>query len=398
MVQTGSKSEAIRQALPVTRRAAYFNTGTCGPLPQACADALAREDRREIEEGRIGMASYLAFRDLKESLRAGIAKVLGCDTNEVAITHNTTEGINYAIWGMNWNEGDEVLTTNVEHIGGLAPLYLLEQRHGIKLTIADCGPTGEGALEALSARLTERTRAVVLSHVSYATGYVLPLKAISQRAHAVGAMVIVDGAQSVGAIPLDMHDLEADAYAGPGQKWLCGPEGTGVLYIAAAKMDSFGASFAGYSSFETFDELGGYTPHGDARRFELGSVFRPGLAGLKESVDWIVNDVTLEWATERISTLQQYCRKALEGIEGVEIVTPVGRQAGLVTFTVPAWEPAAVVEELGDRQILIRSIGRPSGLRVSTGFYNTEEEIDALVAGVKEVMQQTPRPPRITFH
>lgn len=398
MVQTGSKSEAIRAALPVTQHAAYFNTGTCGPLPKASTDATIQDEQRELNEGRIGMSGFLAFRDTKEALRASLAKVLGCDAGEVAITHNTTEGVNYAIWGMNWNAGDEVVTTNVEHIGGLAPLYVLEQRYGLRIKIADCGPTGEGALEAISEALGERTRAVVLSHVSYSTGYVLPLKQIVERAHAVGALVIADGAQAVGAIPLDMHDLGVDAYAAPGQKWLCGPEGTGAMYVAAGKTDSFGPSFAGYSSFEKFDELGSYTPHADARRFELGSVYRPAIEGFKQSVDWIVNEVTLDWATERIATLAAYCRRRLEGIEGVEIVTPPGRQAGLVNFTFPGWDTMAVVEELADRGILIRNIGRPPCLRVSNGFYNTEEEVDSLAAALVEISQQTPRPPRMSFH
>ena len=398
MVQTGSKSNAVRQALPVTQHAAYFNTGTCGPLPTACADAMARDEQHELNEGRIGMSGFMTFRDTKEALRASLAKVLGCDTNEVALTHNTTEGVNYAIWGMNWKAGDEVVTTNVEHIGGLAPLYVLEQRYGLRITIADCGPTGEGALEAISAALSERTRAVVLSHVSYSTGYVLPLKQIVARAHAAGALVIVDGAQAAGAIPLDMHDLGVDAYAAPGQKWLCGPEGTGAMYVAAGKLDAFGPSFAGYASFETFDELGSYTAHPDARRFELGSVYRPAIAGFKESVDWIVNEVTLDWSTERIATLAAYCRQRLEGIEGVEIVTPAGRQAGLVNFTFPGWETLAVVEELADRGILIRNIGRPACLRVSNGFYNTEEEIDSLAAALVEIAQLTPHAPRMSFH
>jgi L-cysteine/cystine lyase len=398
VVQTDSKSQAIRQALPVTQHAAYLNTGTCGPLPRACSEAMIQDEQHELNDGRIGMSGFMAFRDAKEGLRASLAKVLGCDVDEVAITHNTTEGVNYAIWGMNWSTGDEVVTTNVEHIGGLAPLYVLEQRYGVQIQIADCGPTGEGALQAISDALTERTRAIVLSHVSYSTGYVLPLKQIVERAHAVGALVIADGAQSVGAIPLDMHDLGVDAYAAPGQKWLCGPEGTGAMYVASGSMDAFGPSFAGYSSFEKFDELGSYTAHADARRFELGSVYRPAIAGFKQSVDWIVNEVTLDWATERIASLAAYCRQRLEGLEGIEIVTPAGRQAGLVNFTFPGWEPMAVVEELADRGILIRSIGRPACLRVSNGFYNTEEEIDSLAAALREIGQQAPRPPRISFH
>lgn len=398
MVQTNAKSDVIRAALPATQHAAYFNTGTCGPLPLACTNAMIHDEQRESDEGRIGMSGFLAFRDAKDALRNSLARLLGCDPAEVAITHNTTEGVNYAIWGMNWKEGDEAVTTSVEHIGGLAPLYVLEQRFGVRLKIVDCGTTGEQALAAISAALSDRTRVVVLSHVAYSTGYVLPLKQIVERAHAAGALVVADGAQAAGAIPLNMHELGVDAYAVPGQKWLCGPEGTGAMYVAAASMDRFGASFSGYSSFEHFDELGSYAPQPDARRFELGSVYRPAIGGLKESVEWILNEVTLDWAFERIRTLASYCRKGLESIEGVEIITPRGDQAGLINFTFPAWDPQAVVEELADRGLLIRSVSRPACLRVSNGFYNTEEEIDSLVAALKELSQQSPHAPKMSFH
>lgn len=393
-----ARAEAIRQALPVTRHAAYPNTGTCGPLPEATAAAIERELGRELREGPSGMAGFLAFRDMQDAMRPVLARVLGCGAAEVALTHHTTEGMNFALHGITWRPGDEVVTSSVEHIGGLGPLYVLAERFGVHVVIADCAPTGERALEAVSAALTERTRAVVLSHVAYSTGYVLPVAEIAERAHAVGALVIVDGAQAAGAIPLDVQALGVDAYAAPGQKWLCGPEGAGTLYISARAIDSFGPSFVGGFSFESFDELGAYQFRADARRFETGSVFRPAVYGLDASVRWITDEVTLPWAFERIVELAAYCRRALEAIDGVTITTPPGRQAGLICFTFPDWEPEAVVEELADRNIVVRSIGRPAGLRVSTGFYNTEEEIDRLAAVLRELQGQEPRAPRVRFH
>jgi L-cysteine/cystine lyase len=398
MVRADPKIDAIRQAMPATLEQAYLNTGTTGPIPRACVEVLQEETRSEFERGRGGIQGFLDFRDKTEAFRERMARLYNCSPNEVSFTHHTTEGMNFALWGLDWHEGDEAITTSVEHIGGLGPLYVLQGRRGITTTVVDCGPTGEGALDAIGAALSRRTKAVVLSHVAYSTGYVLPLAEIARRAHEVGAVVIVDGAQSTGAIPLDMRALGVDAYSSPGQKWLCGPEGTGALFVSEAAAEKFGASFAGGHTFEHFDELGGFALHADGRRFETGTTYRPGMLGLAASVQWLQDEVSLDWATERIATLAQYLRDALRRVEGVDVLTPPGRQAGLTTFTFPEWEPMAVVEELADRGIVIRSIGRPACLRVSTGFYNTEDEIDRLVDALREVQALAPRPPRITFH
>jgi L-cysteine/cystine lyase len=171
-----------------------------------------------------------------------------------------------------------------------------------------------------------------------------------------------------------------------------------MLYVAAAAAERIRPVFAGHGAFESFDELGAYTTRATGQRFEIGGVFRPTMLALAESVRWIMDDVTLDWAHVRIAEMAAYCRQALEGIEGVDIITPAGRQAGLVNFTYPGWEPAAVVEELADRRIIIRGIGRPVGLRVSTGFYNTEEEVDRLVAALRELQGVEPHAPRLTLH
>lgn len=397
MVRAESKIDAVRRALPVTQRVAYFNAGTTGPLSRAAHDVLAQQTEREFTQGRGGIQNFLDYRDKLEAARVRMAQLLGCASGEVAFTHHTTEGMNFALWGLDWREGDEAVTTSVEHIGGLGPLYVLQGRHGIRTTIADCGPTGEGALEAISAALSERTRAVVLSHVAYSTGYVLPVAQIARRAHDAGAVVIVDGAQSGGALPLDMRALGVDAYAVPGQKWLCGPEGVGALFVADVAADKFGASFAGGHTFEMHDETGGFAIHADARRFETGTTYRPGMLALDASVRWLQDEVGVDWATERIAALAAHLRAALERVEGIEVLTPAGRQAGLTTFTFPGWEPRAAVEELADRGFVIRSIPRPACLRVSTGFYNTEDEIDRLIVALREIQNVAPHPPRVTF-
>src|SRR5581483_6318529 len=198
MLRAEAEIDAIRQAMPATQGQAYLNAGTTGPLPRVCYEAMQAATQREFERGRGGIQSFLEFRDQMEEFRARVARLYNCAPGEVAFTHHTTEGMNFALWGLDWREGDEAITTSVEHIGGLGPLYVLQTRRGITTTVVDCGPTGEGALAAIETALGPRTKAVVLSHVAYSTGYVMPLAEIARSAHDAGAVVIVDGAQSTG--------------------------------------------------------------------------------------------------------------------------------------------------------------------------------------------------------
>ena len=147
----------------------------------------------------------------------------------MAVNHGTTDGMNSAIHGIDWEPGDRAVTTRHEHPGGLGPLLVVRDRHGVELDLLDIGDGGdhERVVAAFDRAIDERTRAVVISHVLWSTGAVMPVRAIADVAHARGALVIVDGAQAAGAIPVDIAALGADAYAFPGQKWLLGPEGTG---------------------------------------------------------------------------------------------------------------------------------------------------------------------------
>src|SRR5262249_43116750 len=155
--------------------------------------------------------------------REAVAALLSCDPAEVALTHNTTEGMNIALMGLDWRPGDEVVTASTEHPGGLYPVYLLHQRYGVRIRMTEIGMPGGNPVEQLRAVLGPRTRAVVLSHVSWATGMVMPLEQLIELTHRAGALFICDAAQSCGMLPTRVSALGVDAYACSGQKWLCGP-------------------------------------------------------------------------------------------------------------------------------------------------------------------------------
>ncbi|MGH2515928.1 MAG: aminotransferase class V-fold PLP-dependent enzyme, partial [Ktedonobacterales bacterium] len=254
------KVAAIREEMPAVRACVYLNAGTNGPLPRHAHDALLAETRRELEEGRILPETYPRISALKRETREHMAALLGCDANEVALTHNTTEGMNIALMGMDWRPGDEAVTSCLEHPGGLFPLYILKQRFGVKVRMTSIGAETSDPVEELRRVLTPRTRAVVLSHVSWSTGAVLPLRELAEAAHAAGAMLICDAAQSGGMVPSRMDELGVDAYACSGQKWLCGPDGMGALFVRRDRLGDIAQTFVNGLAFAACDADGYFVP------------------------------------------------------------------------------------------------------------------------------------------
>jgi L-cysteine/cystine lyase len=396
MVQTLDIA-SIRAEMPAVTATAYLNTGTFGPLPRAAHAAIIAHQQEDFDEGRAGGAKWPALFDALDETRGLVAQLLGAAASEIAITHGTTYGMNHAVLGMQWQPGDEIVITNMEHIGGLAAAYVLQKRTGVVVRFARCDDPLL-VTDHIRAAITPRTKAVVFSHVAWNTGYVFPAADIAAMAHQVGALAIVDGAQSAGAIPVDVKALGVDAYAIPGQKWLCGPGDTGALYVDTAALDRIDASFASYGSWEHFDEMGEFAVQPDARRFETGMGYAPTVYGLHASLDWQRSAVDRDWAFARVVELAGTLRERLQDVPGAAVVSPRGARSGLTTFTFADWDPAAVVEDLADAGIIIRSIPSLAALRVSTGFYNNEEDVNRLVAALISLRAREPHPPREAGH
>lgn len=379
-----NKVAQIRQQLPALDKAVYLNTGTAGPLPGAVVEAMTASLEAQRGSGRIGGDYFARLQEMRGALRARLAALLNCASGEVALTASTTEGMSLITMGINWQPGDEAITTNVEHPAALLPLYTAQQRFGIGVRIADLRRRPEAAAEVIERMITPRTRLISLSHVSYLTGAVLPVREIAAAAHRRGVPVLVDGAQSFAAIPLDMKELGCDFYAVPGQKWICGPEGTGALYVSQDALSHVMATMTGYYSVEKYSAYGGMLLKGNAQRFEQGT-FQPAvLAGHLEACRWFAEEVGPEWAFSRIRSLARLARESLAATPGVTVITPVDA-AGLVSFTVEGRTPEQVLEGLAGEAITGRTVAEPHAVRIATGFYNTEDEIARTVAAVARV-------------
>jgi L-cysteine/cystine lyase len=385
MSNSAERLTVIRREFPVLAKQAYLNTGTAGPLPRRVAVAINRELERQLLNGRASVDHYVhEYFPLRAELRAAFARLLGATPDEIAITHHTTEGLNIAVWGLNWQRGDEIVTTTHEHEGALLPIYTAARRLGLTVRIVDLGVAEADIVGAIAAAMSRRTRLVVVSHVSWLTGAVLPVAELAVETHRVGAFLAVDGAQSAGTIPLNVQALGVDAYAVPGQKWLCGPEGVGALYVRNDRISELSPTYIGHFAVRDFDAVdasGYFLPAVGAGRYEGGTVYWPGLFGMYESLRWLEETVGWEWIFEYSRAITRRCREMLADVPGVTVHSP-GDHIGLTAFSLAGCEPDATVDALVKRGVVIRSLHQSAGLRVSTGFFNDDNELHQLRDGL----------------
>jgi L-cysteine/cystine lyase len=381
------KIAAIRAELPAVQRYAYLNAGSNGPLPRRSVAALTQQAEIELEQGRIRPQGWEHMLASLSDTRAAVAHLLGCTHEEVALTHSTTEGINIALMGIDWQPGDELITASSEHEGGLNPSALIKQRYGVTVHLTEIGQRGCDPLQTLAKLIGPRTRAIVLSHVSWSSGAVLPMKEISELAHSAGALVICDAAQSCGMVPSKVYDLGVDAYACSGQKWLLGPDGTGALFVRNDRLDQIRQTYISYNGLvgRMIRDDAVFTASEGARRYEATSFYYPSLKAFHAGLTWIADEIGWDWVYRRTHELGQYCYDALARIDGVSMYMPKDAIAGLVHFTAKGVVPADLTAKLAAEGILIRHTPEPQLNRVATGFYNNEADVDRLAASIARI-------------
>jgi L-cysteine/cystine lyase len=372
--------QSIRQEMPATTACIYLNTGTFGPLPTCVSQAMQERIQEEWRTGRRGAAAFESIFTIYRNARSSVARLLNADEGEIALTDNTGEGMNIISYGIQWQQGDEVITTNHEHISALAPLYQLRDRYGITIRVCDLGPRADRPLlAAIEELVTPRTRLISLSHVTWSSGTVLDIRSVGRFGRLHGIPVLVDGAQSAGAIPIDVKALEVDFYAIPMQKWLCGPDGTGALYVDHKALHYVAPTYVGYWSIKHEEGIE-WELADNAQRFELGGRQTSAIVGQSAVLNWLEQFVGHEWLFQRISHLNTYAFHALHNVPGLTMLTPQPGASGLLSFQIEGLHDAKAVKFLGEQyNISIRNIPTIRALRISTGFYNTEEEIDTLV-------------------
>jgi L-cysteine/cystine lyase len=392
---------AVREALPSLGAGIYLNAGSVGPIPAESAAAMADFADWELKTGRAHVDAWDEALQRMAEARASVAAVLTTDPASIALTHSTTDGMNAIVAAIDLRPGDRVVTTCLEQAGALGPLYALRAR-GVDIDLVDIGHGGDDArtLASVEAALTPRTRLVVVSHVAWGTGAVLPVAALADLAHAQGSLIAVDGAQSAGAILVDFDAIGADAYAISAQKWLLGPEGMGAIAVRPELTARLTPAFAGSLSFETVDSVGTAVFQPDARRFEWGTFHRPSVVGMARSISWLSMYVGLDWVYARGAALARRSAERLAAIPGVTVLTPVHQMATLVTFRIEGWPAKVALAELGARAFAIaRTVDSLDAVRISVGFFNSDDELDRFTQAVALLAGHTPEtiPPRRTL-
>ena len=357
--------EAERARFPVLRDHAYLNAGTNGPLAETTIEAVSSLHGWEAANGRGGKAYFDAMLERRERVRALIAQQIGVAPLHVALTDSTTRAVHVVVGGLGLRPGDEVVTTDSEHFGLLGPLVASDATLEI-VPIRDL--PADAVLDAIAARVTARTRLVAVSAVVWLDGRVIPWAALRER---TGVPILVDGAQSAGAIEVDAG--EADFYTVSAQKWLCGPDATGALYVR--DVDSVRPLMLSYPAAESYDlRTGEWEPKAGAARFDTGFTPPSSLAGLEAAL----NDLP-PGRFERARSLAEHCRELLLAA-GHDVVTEPG-QATLVSFRVPG-DPLELRARLYDRKVVVRDLPGTDLLRASVGWWNDESDLERLVDGL----------------
>jgi len=375
-------SEIPRKEIPALadNDYAFLNSGGSGPPTRDVIEA-----GREAEEFCLGPAylegvGFFARQgEANARARGAAARLVNAGAEDLALTQNTTHGMNLGIFSLDWRAGDEAISVSSEHPGCIAPLHETQTRFGVTLKLVDPPVTPE----KVRAAMTSRTRLVALSHVDWTTGEELPLAEIASAAREGGALTLVDGAQSVGDISVDIPATGVDLYAFTGHKWLLGPEGMGALYVRPGC--PVRSPNVGYASLpQGFDYSGDYVQHAGARRFEA-STTSPALAGgfARAAENALERG---ESGPEGIRARADYLMELLDGLPGVEVVSPRPAHSGLVSFAVAGVEATDAAERLLAERFVVRYLPEPhSYVRASTHLFNTGGELEALAAAVERL-------------
>ena len=380
----------FRAQLPALTNKTYFNYGGQGPLPTPALEAITTTWKQIQELGPFTGAVWPFIEQTTSRLRQHLARWFGVGPHRIAFTENVTSGCVLPLWGLPWQAGDELLISDCEHPGVVAACRELARRQGLKLAtlpVADLRGTSIEAeamvLQRLEQRLTPATRLVVLSHLLWNTGQLMPITAVARQlaSHGQRPWLLVDAAQSLGSIPIAEAAAAADIYACTGHKWCCGPEGLGAVALSERILQESQPTLIGWRSLShEGNSLSKF--HGDSRRFEVATSCVPLYAGLEQSLQLLDAEGTAE---QRLGRIQQRSRRLWEGLESMATATPVLEvppPAGLVSFQLSNAVPETVVERLGKHDIWLRSLDDPHCLRACTHICTDEAEIDQLLAAL----------------
>ncbi|MFQ4135789.1 aminotransferase class V-fold PLP-dependent enzyme [Nodosilinea sp. PGN35] len=377
----------------------YFNYGGQGPMSQAALDAIVQAHQRMQAMGPFSGATNQWVTAEAAQTRAAIAAELGTTPDTITLTEDVTVGCNIPLWGIAWNPGDHLLLSDCEHPGVIAAVQEICRRCGVTYSLCPLLETVNGGDPAavVADHLRPNTRLLVVSHIFWNTGQVLPLERIVKvcRDRPSPVLVLVDAAQSVGALPLDLPALGVDFYAFTGHKWWCGPAGLGGLYVRPEAMAQIAPTFIGWRGITTDAAANptGWQP--SAQRYEVATSNYPLLAGLRAAIAHQAEWGTAAQRYQRLVELSQRLWSRLRELPYIRLVRQTPPDSGLVSFWVlengepsPAWHKQ-LVDELERQNVFLRTLQAPNCVRACTHYLTLESEVDELVAAMGSILRPT---------
>ena len=396
----------VRADFPILRQLVrgkplvYLDNAATTQKPVAVIEALNhyyRLDNANIHRGvhTLSERATAAYEGARETVRRFINARA---TKEIVFVRGATEAINLVAqtWGRaNVKEGDEILLSEMEHHSNIVPWQMLCQQVGAKLKVIPINDAGELQLDKLDALLTARTRLVGITHCSNALGTINPVREIIEKAHAAGAVVLVDGAQAVAHLPVDVQTLDCDFYVFSSHK-LYGPTGTGVLYGKESLLEAMppwhgGGEMIKYVTFEK-------TIYNDLpAKFEAGTPHIAGGIGLGAAIDY-VTQIGLEAIGAHERDLLTYATQRVAEISELRVIGTARAKSGILSFDLGRIHPHDIGTMLDHQGIAIRTghhcampvmqhYGVPATARASFALYNTRADVDALMAGIRKVVE-----------
>ncbi|MEM1369230.1 MAG: aminotransferase class V-fold PLP-dependent enzyme [Cyanobacteria bacterium P01_H01_bin.15] len=382
-----------RSQFPALQSKTYFNFGGQGPLPLTASTAITEAYTFLQETGPFSGTANQWLTKRGEQTRHAIAQAIGAPVGTVALTDNVTVGCNIALWGITWQPGDRILIGDCEHPGVIATIREIRRRFGVAIDTLPLLPTLNGGdpVAMLKQHLRSHTRLVVVSHLLWNTGQVLPLKEMATACQAYPSaqsiQILVDGAQSVGSLPEHVDSLGCDFYAFTGHKWLCGPAGVGGLYVSSSALESLHPTFIGWRGVEL-------SPQGDPRawmsgavRYEVATSPYPLYEGLQAAIaiHETVGDRQARYA--QICQLSDYLWTELKRLPDVKLLKDSAPKSGLVSFQVEGRRShKKLVEHLEQKGYCLRTLAQPDCIRACVHYFTLPSEIDSLIQVLSELL------------
>ncbi|NEQ73557.1 MAG: aminotransferase class V-fold PLP-dependent enzyme [Okeania sp. SIO2C9] len=384
-----SQLSNYQQKFPAVANKIYFNYGGQGPMPEVSLQTIYQSYQELQNIGPFSGKAAIWVEKQVASVRRAIAAELGVSPDTITLTEDVTVGCNIPLWGIDWQAGDHILLSDCEHPGIIATIEEIQRRFNIEVSTCPIMETlNEGnPVEVIANNLRSNTKLLVISHILWNTGQVLPLAEIVKMCHTFSpspVKVLVDAAQSVGVLPLKLAETEVDFYAFTGHKWWCGPGGLGGLYVSAEARENLSPTFIGWRGVIK-DKSGkpiAWQPNG--KRYEIATSAYPLSPALNEAIALHNQWGTAEERYEKIKELSAYLWEKLNKIPDINCLRTAPPEAGLVSFQLTNGKShQQLVEYLEKQGIMVRTILDPDCVRACVHYFTQEAEIDKLVAEIK---------------